>query len=118
MADFLDQVTRVFSSYGGASFPVLPTRLGQSVNQAVTTSPGAAIDLTTKLGGCDRIIRIFAIGAPIYYTMGLSGVAAPGVGDGYVLQDQFLEDICYAINPFIRFVAVTGSGTARVQILG
>jgi hypothetical protein len=118
MADVLDQQTRSFKTYGGAVYPVLPTRFGQSQNQATSATAGAQIDLTSKMGNCDRIIRIHAIAAPIYFVMGLTGLAAPGVGDGYVPQDQYLETIAYINLPFIRFIAVSGTGTARVEILG
>jgi hypothetical protein len=117
MPDPLDQNSQVFIAGGGFPLPVMRTRFGSSLSQAVTTTAGASTQIT--VGGCSRIVRIFAIGCPIYYKLGATGMTAPGAVDGYVPQDLYLDDILQAEpDNFVRFIAVTGTGTARLQVMG
>ena len=113
----LDQNSKPFIAAGGYALPVMRVRTGKSFNQAVTTTPGAATAITVD--GCSRIIRIFAIGCPLYYITGATGVGVPGTTNGYVPQDLFIDEIIdEAPNNYIRVVAASGTGTARVQVMG
>jgi hypothetical protein len=112
----LDQTTQPFIGRGNLPLSVLAPQWGASKTQAVTTTPSAAIQLHADT--FPRIIRIWAVGCPVRYVLGGSGVAAPSAtADGYVAQDQSIETVAAEGENYIRVAAGSGSGSAVVELL-
>jgi len=110
----LTQVTTPFQSNSGA-LPLLKTEFGKTISAAVTTTAGAAVQLFTT--ACARGFRIWAIGCPIIYVTGPSGVAVPAATDGYVAQDAYIETWTDEVNNYIRVAAASGSGSVKIELL-
>lgn len=98
----------------GNVIPLLRPSYGNSVEQAVTTTTGTAIPVTSGKGG---VVRLFAIGTDILYVAGGASVALPDAGDGMVISGTYLEVPLASGETHIRCAARSGSGTARVEIL-
>jgi len=112
----LTQTAQAFIDKNGRPLPLLRTQMGASISQAVTTTANAAVQIQS--GDFARAIRIWAIGCPLIYKTGASGVAAPSAtADGYVGQDRAIETWVSPDETHIRFAAASGTGTARVEIL-
>lgn len=104
-----------FTAEGGVALALLRPEFGKTRTIAVTTTAGAAVQLFTE--DYARPIRIWAVGCPLIYITGGSGVAAPAAGDGYVGQDQRCELYCLPGESYIRIAAASGTGTAKVEVL-
>lgn len=104
-----------FIADGGVPMPLFRTDYGKTKTIAVTTTAGAAEALFTDDGA--RPVRIWAVGCPLIYVTGGSGVAVPTAADGYVAQDQRVEIFLTPGENHIRVAAASGTGTAKVEVL-
>lgn len=100
----------------GNIIPVLAPVYGSSLEQAVTTTSGAAMAINATGGAC--LIEVFAIGCDLYYKTGTSGVTAPVLGDGMIFAGTSKPIPMPAGHTHVRCYARTGSGTARAEYLG
>lgn len=99
----------------GNPIPVLAPVYGGSIESAVTTTTGAA--MAVNVGAADCIVRVMAIGCDVFYRAG-TGATAPTVVDGLVFAGTYLDIPMTRAQTHIYPRARSGTGTARVELLG
>jgi hypothetical protein len=99
----------------GRPIPVVAPIYGSSLEVAVTTTTGTAMNINTLAKSV--LVRVMAIGCDIFYRAG-TGTTVPTLVDGMVFAGTYADIPMTAAQTHLYCRARAGSGTARTELIG
>lgn len=100
---------------GGAVIPVMRTAYGLSQVIAVSSTPTTAAQLNVNRQS--RVVRLWAVGCPVWYIFGPTNAASAAAGSGYIGQDRYIETYYTKEDSWFSARAVSGTGSLVLEIL-